>query len=553
MLRIGVLLSMRLRKSLVFLCLLTLLVPWLRIEGANAASTSGDISIVLDGQPLVTDAAPYVVPKANVTMVPIRVISENLGASVNWTQSAQTATISRGDATIRMTRGQKFAEVGDRIVSLDNTVDVKNGRIMVPLRFVGENLGVVVDWNAKNRTVTLTTSGGTGAGPGTGTGSDPGSNGGGANEGSTAMRGAWISTVYNLDWPSKASYNDAAKQQEEYRKTLDELQGMGINTVFVQVRPTGDALYPSSLVPWSKYLTGTQGRDPGYDPLAFLIEETHDRGMRFEAWFNPFRASVDATTTGLAANHVAIQHPDWVVPVQSSSGSKVTYLDPGVPDARQHIIDAILEVVNRYDIDGVHLDDYFYPSGVTFNDDASFKRYNDGGFAAKADWRRDNINRFVRQLSESIHAAKPKLAFGISPFGVWRNQSADPTGSDTKAGVTTYDSMFADVRTWIRSGWIDYVVPQIYWSLSFKNARYDVLADWWANEVRGTNVKLYIGHAPYKLGTTEAGWQSAQEIIDQLNYNKNRAEIQGDVYFSAKDLLRNPLGLAGELRKYYGS
>ena len=190
------------------------------------------------------------------------------------------------------------------------------------------------------------------------------------------------------------------------------------------------------------------------------------------------------------------------------------YINPGIPEARQHIIDTIMEVVNQYDIDGVHLDDYFYPSNVTFNDDAAFKTYNTLNTKDRAEWRRDNINQFVKQLGQSIHSAKPNVEYGISPFGVWRNKAVDPTGSDTKAGVTAYDSMNADVRTWINQEWIDYVAPQVYWSMTLSVARYDKVVDWWANEVANTNVKLYIGHSPYKLGTPEIGWQTSQEIIE---------------------------------------
>lgn len=267
--------------------------------------------------------------------------------------------------------------------------------------------------------------------------------------------------------------------------------------------------------------------------------------MQFHAWFNPFRANLDTTTSKLAANHVAVQHPDWVVSVNNQ-----LIINPGIPDARQHIIDVVMEVVSKYDIDGVHLDDYFYPSSGTFNDDAAFEAYNTQGLS-KADWRRDNINQFVQQLGQSIHASKPAVQFGISPFGVWRNQSTDPTGSDTKAGVTAYDSMSADVRTWVKQHWIDYVAPQIYWSMSFKNAQYDKLVDWWAQEVQGTGVDLYIGHAPYKLGTAEAGWQSAQEIINQLQYNTKYDAVKGSIFYSAKDLIKNPLGIVQALTAYY--
>ncbi|MWC27899.1 family 10 glycosylhydrolase [Paenibacillus sp. MMS18-CY102] len=504
---------------------------------ANAqAKQPPSISIYLDGQKLVTDSPPYIIPQANVTMVPIRVISEGLGASIEWVQQTKTATIRRDYTTIVMTANQSTAQVNGARVELGASVQVKQGRVMVPLRFVSEQLGLTVGYDQATRMITLVSP----VDP-----VDPSDPSAGQQDG--MLHGAWISTVFNLDWPSTGAYGNADKQKQEYVKLLDQLQGMGINTVFVQVRPAADALYSSQLVPWSKVLTGVQGKDPGYDPLAFLIDETHRRGMAFHAWFNPFRASTDASTASLAANHVTKQHPEWIV----NAGGK-PYINPGIPAARQHIIDTIMEVVAQYDVDGVHLDDYFYPSGGTFDDSATFQAYNDKRFTKLADWRRDNINEFVRLLGETVHAAKSGVAYGISPFGVWRNQSVDPTGSDTKASVTAYDSMYADVRTWIKQGWIDYVVPQIYWSLSFQTARYDKLVDWWSSEVSGTQVKLYIGHSPYKLGTAEAGWQSAQEIINQLHYNKQHPEVTGDIFFSAKDLLRNPLGLIPALQAYYG-
>ncbi|MNN00047.1 hypothetical protein D3C81_1126300 [compost metagenome] len=364
------------------------------------------------------------------------------------------------------------------------------------------------------------------------------------------MRGVWVSTVSNIDWPSKKSYGDIEAQKAEYISLLDDVQAMGMNAVFVQVRPSADAIYPSKLVPWTTFLTGTAGKDPGYDPLQFLIDETHRRGMEFHAWFNPFRASTGADTTKLPSNHVANEHPDWIVKFNSK-----LYINPGIPEARQHIIDAIMEVVNGYDIDGVHLDDYFYPTGETttskFSDDSTFTQYNSKKLSNKGDWRRDNINDFVQKLGTAVHQKKPNVSYGISPYGVWRNQASDLTGSNTKASVSAYDSTYADVRKWIQNEWIDYVTPQIYWSMTRTIVRYDILADWWANEVKGTNVKLYIGHAPYKIGTPEIGWNSAQEIIDQLKYNENIPEISGSIFFSAKDLRRNPLGLIPLLKSYY--
>lgn len=540
---------MRWRKWFSFFLLFVLCVTGASTP-AQAQSTPV-ISIFLDGQQIHSDVSPYIIPKVNVTMVPLRVISENLGAEVYWDGQSQTATIIKDDTVLSMKVNQKFALVNDGQIGLDASVENRGGRTMVPLRFVSEQLGLQVGWEQSTRTITLLT----GNNPIATTPvpepmppqdiTAPPIN---QPSGQTALRGVWISTVFNLDWPSAGSYGNQEKQKQEYVQMLDELQNMGLNAVFVQVRPAADAIYPSTLVPWSKFLTGTQGKDPGYDPLAFMVEETHRRGMQFHAWFNPFRAATDAKTETLAANNVVKQHPQWIV----NSGNK-PYINPGIPEARQHIIATIMEVVNRYDIDGVHLDDYFYPSNGNFPDDATFKAYNSKGFTDKAAWRRDNINQFVQQLDQSIKSVKPQVQFGISPFGVWRNKAMDQTGSDTKAGVTAYDHMHADVRTWIQQGWIDYVTPQIYWSMSFAPAQYDKLVTWWANEVRGTDVTLYIGHAPYKLGTNEAGWQNAQEIINQLNYNTMHPEVKGSIFFSAKDLRKNPLGLIQELRNYYFS
>ncbi|WP_311078670.1 family 10 glycosylhydrolase [Paenibacillus polymyxa] len=576
------------RKKIVALAAgLLLAVQTAIVPGVQAAPT-GDIEIILDGQSLQSDASPYIVQGANVTMVPLRVISEGLGAQVNWSESSGTVTITAQNKNISMKNGAQSATVNGKSVRLDASARMTSGRVMVPLRFVGEELGLKVDWQASERVITLSSGkkgvargGSSSAGnsastsdtsasgnqesvstdqgasdneqtvvtsPSTST-SEDGSSSSQANvvqvKASTSMRGAWISTI-NGDWPSSAARSNSEKQKQEFAKMLDDLQGMGINAVFVQVRASGDALYPSSLVPWSKYLTNTQGKNPGYDPLKFMISESHKRGMEFHAWFNPFRANSTGTTSGLAANHVANQHPDWIV----KNGSQL-YINPGIPAARQHVIAAIMEVVNGYDIDGVHLDDYFYPYSGTFDDDATFKAYNANEISNKGDWRRDNVNSFVRDLGKSIHASKSKVQFGISPFGVWRNKSQDLTGSETKAGVTAYDTTFADVRTWINKEWIDYVAPQVYWSIGFPAAGYDKLVAWWSNEVKNSDVKLYIGHSPYKIGTPEKGWQTAQELIKQLELNKDYKQVKGDIYFSAQHLRKNPYGLIQLLQNYY--
>ncbi|MFB5761359.1 glycoside hydrolase family 10 protein [Paenibacillus medicaginis] len=358
------------------------------------------------------------------------------------------------------------------------------------------------------------------------------------------LRGAWISTVYNIDWPSKPGLS-IAKQQKEYVAMLDKLKSMGINTVFVQVRAASDAIYPSKTVPWARSLTGTEGKDPGYDPLDYMIKETHKRGMEFHAWFNPFRASTASSLDSLSINHPARQHPQWVI----KHDNKLIY-DPGNPEVRQHIIKAIMEVVKNYDIDGVHLDDYFYPYGNnTFKDQQSFAAYR-GTTEDKASWRRNNVNEFVRQLSQSIRAENKNIEFGISPFGIWRNQSKDSTGSATN-GNSAYDSQYADARTWIKKGWIDYVAPQLYWSIGYKPANYEVLVAWWSKEVKGSKVKLYVGHGPYRLNSNKTDWASSDAIIRQLQLNQNYPEVEGSIFFSAKTLTQNKLNIGNELTEFY--
>ncbi|WP_052714205.1 family 10 glycosylhydrolase [Paenibacillus dauci] len=516
-----------------------------------AADTN--IKIVLDGKAIQGDAAPYITSDTNVTMVPLRLISENMGAEIAWDQPSSTVTITHDNDKLVLTAGQPTATVNSKSVALDTSVQIKSGRVMVPLRFIGEGLGLGVNWNQSTQTVTLTTGGGSGSSTGSADGKGSTLNAspstkptGNGTTASKELRGAWISTVFNLDWPSSSN---AAKQKQEFSKQLDDLQSMGMNAVFVQVRPSGDALYQSATMPWSKFLTGTQGKNPGYDPLEYMVSEAHKRGMEIHAWFNPFRATTDSKTATLASNHVVRQHPDWVIYFDGKY-----YINPGIPAARQSIIDTVMEVVNNYDVDGVHMDDYFYPSSETsskkFNDDKAYTAYK-GNSTSKSEWRRNNINSFVRDLGKSIHASKPSVRFGISPFGVWRNKSNDITGSDTKAGVTAYDSMYADTRTWIKNGWIDYIAPQVYWSFSLPAAHYDKVVDWWANETKNTGVDLYIGQAIYKINTPEIGWNTSNEIINQMKYNEKYSNIKGSIFFSYKDLKKNPLDIVSKLKSYW--
>ena len=358
------------------------------------------------------------------------------------------------------------------------------------------------------------------------------------------LRGVWIATVHNIDWPSKTGL-DPARQQSEYTRILDNAVKRNFNAVFVQVRPASDAIYKSPYEPWSQWLTGKVGQDPGWEPLPFLIAEAHKRGLEFHAWFNPYRAAETADLGKLPANHPAKLHPKWVVKHEGRA-----YYNPGLPEVRAHTVKVITDVVQRYDVDGVHFDDYFYPypgRGTKFADAAAFTKYGKG--KALAAWRRDNVNKLVAEAGKAVHAAKPYVKFGISPFGIWRNKSDDPSGSDTK-GLSAYDAIYSDARAWIKAGSVDYVMPQLYWPRGFATADYAKLVPWWAEQVRGTGVRLYIGQALYRVGTTDdAAWTKAGELPAHLTLNRRHPEVAGDVYFSAAQLVKNPLGVLDRIVK----
>gem|GEM_PF-84893 len=370
------------------------------------------------------------------------------------------------------------------------------------------------------------------------------------------LRGAWISTVENIDWPNATDF-DPEKQRADYIRLLDRLKETGINAVFTQIRPTSDSFYPSEYFPWSHWLTGEQGKPPsdGYDPLGFMIEEAHKRNIEFHAWINPYRISMHAEPSRLASNHPARLNPDWVV----SNGGKL-YFNPGIPEAKNYIIAGVKELVEKYDVDGIHMDDYFYPypGAEEFNDAREYDAYrNGGGTMNLADWRRNNVNDIVRQLHEGIKGLKPYVKFGISPFGIWRNKGTDPTGSET-TGQQNYDGLYADTRTWIKQGWVDYIAPQIYWHFGYSAAAYEKLIDWWTKEINGQNdnsgkhdVHLYIGQAPYRVGV-DANWTNPDQLPAQLRFNRDRgADVSGSIMFSSSHLLANPLGVRDAVASMY--
>lgn len=361
------------------------------------------------------------------------------------------------------------------------------------------------------------------------------------------FRGAWIATVANIDWPSKEGLS-GTEQQQQFVKILDNLKEIGCNAVIVQVRPSCDALYCSELEPWCHYLTGTQGSAPFpfYDPLVFMIEETHKRNMEFHAWFNPFRALMDCRQNPNPPKHITRTHRDWII----NYGGKA-YIDPGIPEARQYVIDIITDVVRRYDIDAVHLDDYFYPyrvAGMQYADSKSYAQY--GKSMSKDDWRRNNIDLFISKLGVSIKEIKHDVKFGVSPFGVWRNKDKDPQGSDTRGGQTDYDDLYADVVKWMQKGWIDYLLPQLYWDHASKAASFAVLLPWWNDKAYKRHI--YYGLGAYRMKENKKSMSyHASELLWQIRDIRKTCTNSGYSFYSASSFNNITVPLKDSLMQHY--
>lgn len=364
------------------------------------------------------------------------------------------------------------------------------------------------------------------------------------------MRGIWVSTVYSLDYPESATVDD-----EELRRQADEIldssKAMGMNAVFLQVRPSADAFYESDYYPWSRYLSGTQGLAPenGFDPLKYWVEAAHERGMELHAWINPYRVtrSGESEYEALSADNPARQHPEWLIKYDGNY-----YFDPALPEVRRLVTDGALEIVNNYDVDGIHLDDYFYP-GQDFADQASYEKYG-SGFSDIGDFRRDNVNQLIRMLDEELHAADSDLSFGVSPSGIWANKSTLPEGSDT-AGTESYSRYYADSVYWAEAGIVDYLAPQIYWNIGYSIADYQILANWWSDMLEGTGVKLYIGMADYKAaeaaGDPSSAWYGTAKLERQMNLNRSISGISGEIHFRYR-LIESDAQISSFLRDYYG-
>lgn len=355
------------------------------------------------------------------------------------------------------------------------------------------------------------------------------------------FRAAWIATVDNMDWPSRAGLS-TAEQQRELVAMLDKLVALRMNAVILQVRPAADAFYASKIEPWSEYLTGQMGRapEPFYDPLAFAIAESHKRGLELHAWINPYRSRYSMTRPA-SADHIGRTNPSLV-----RRYGPYQWMDPGDPAVRALTKRVVLDIVRRYDVDAVHMDDYFYPYPETrrvrgklreipFPDDATFKRYRrGGGKLSRDDWRRQNVDLLVKELYEGVHQVKPSVRFGVSPFGIWR-----PGYPPSVRGLDQYAVLYADARKWINEGWLDYVTPQLYWAVDRPQQRYDQLLEWWAQQ-NLKNRHLWPGNYTSKVAFTNASAFRTDEILEQIRLTRAQRGATGNVHFSMKVFLQNP-------------
>ncbi len=357
------------------------------------------------------------------------------------------------------------------------------------------------------------------------------------------LRGVWVATVENIDF---SRHRSAESFQAEYLQIVRNLKRANFNAVFFQVRPNCDAFYPSKLNPWSRWLTGREGEGiPGFDPLKFMVAEAHKHGLEFHAWLNPYRVDAAAKMPKnqylktLSPKHFARRNPGLVLQAKTGQNKYSLLLNPAEPAVIRHIIDTVAEIAENYPVDAIHFDDYFYLyDGNDGIDSESFKRLNPKKLSL-GDWRRNNVNKVIygikNKLIEINRRTGRRIAFGISPFGIWANQKTNPAGSLT-GGKQSFYAQYADTRGWIKNGWIDYIVPQLYWDFGHDVAAYACLTDWWADTVKGTPVALYIGHSAAQLGSS-AGWDQ-NELVNQLRYNSKRPEISGSVLFSYSKVFR---------------
>jgi uncharacterized lipoprotein YddW (UPF0748 family) len=365
------------------------------------------------------------------------------------------------------------------------------------------------------------------------------------------FRAIWLTTVGNTDWPSKPGLS-TWDQQRELLAILDRAVALKLNAVIFQVRPGADAFFVSALEPWSVYLTGRQGRapDPPWDPLAFAVEQAHKRGLELHAWFNPYRAAYTRDTLN-ARTHITQTNPSLVRPY-----GHFVWMDPGDADVRRRSVRAIVDVAKRYDVDGVHIDDYFYPypendtagKKIEFPDSATYARYRaSGGALSKDDWRRANVDKLVEELYRGVHAVKPSVRVGVSPFGIWR-----PGNPPTIKGFDAYDQIYADSKKWLENGWLDYLAPQLYWPIARPDQSFPVLYDWWLS-VNPKKRHIWPGLATYRVTENSQRHIPGQEIVDEIDTIRVRGGDAGHIHFNTSALMKNPDSLDEKLLVRYAS
>lgn len=361
------------------------------------------------------------------------------------------------------------------------------------------------------------------------------------------MRGVWVASVYNLDYPSKST-KDVKELKNEAIDILNNVQDMGLNTVFLQVRPSADAFYDSDIFPWSKYLTGANGVAPenGFDPLEFWVAEAHKRNIELHAWINPYRITKngDEEYKQISLDSPAKKYSQYVV--KYSDGNY--YFDPAYPEVRELVINGAIEIIKNYDVDGIHMDDYFYP-GQNFDDSKSYAKYGNG--MDIGDFRRNNVDLLIEQLDVRLHQVDEDIVFGISPSGVWANKKNNPLGSDTN-GSESYYNLYADTRKWAINGFVDYIAPQIYWNIGHSAADYETLVKWWSDVVKDSDTLLYIGMADYKTENVSSTsvWYNGKEIQKQLEMNKENIYVSGDIHYRYSSLL-SAQGLKNVVKEFY--
>ncbi len=361
------------------------------------------------------------------------------------------------------------------------------------------------------------------------------------------FRAVWLATVGRMDWP--ASTTDMEAQKMQYIRYLDTFQGYNINAVVVQIRPTADAFYESSLEPWSEYIAGARGKSPGYDVLQFMIDETHKRGLEFHAWMNPFRISNSAGSFKSIPGYPGEDKPEW----KMRYGNLLMYR-PAIPEARQHLLDVIEELITRYAVDGIHFDDYFYPypqSGVEIDDEKDFITYG-AAYNNVEDFRRGNVNRMIEDIHKLVVRVRPDILFGISPYAAWRHRSQDPNGSET-SGINNYDDLYADIRLWCEKGWIDYVTPQLYASTQNIALNFIHLCDWWPKN--SFDVPVLIGYGLYKFGNPREGdiFMVPEELETQFFYARKQSKVMGGILFNSTSFAENKINILSTLGKVYNN